>query len=191
MHPNLSIKFVKVYLPAIEGHVPAEMIQAIRAFFEFCYIARHNILDTKSLDESENASKCYHTHCKIFQECGVHASGFNLPWQHSLMHYHQPIREFGAPNGLCSSITKSKHTKAVKEPWQRSNCFNALGQMLLTNQQLDKLAAAQVDFVHHKMLDGTSLDWALSRLGDYTYYVKLIDINIFNIQLVVPTLNMI
>jgi hypothetical protein len=148
------------------------MIHAMRAFLEFCYIARRDILDTKSLDELDDALNHYHTHCKIFQECGVHADGFNLPQQHSLIHYHQLIREFGAPNGLCSSITKSKHIKAVKEPWRRSNRFNALGQMLLTNQWLDKLAAARVDFVHRKMLDGTSLDWALSRLGAYTYYIQ-------------------
>lgn len=172
MYLNLSIKFAKVYLPAIEGHVPAEMIQAIRAFLEFCYIVQRNILDTKSLDELEDALKRYHAHRKIFQECGVRVD-FNLPRQHSLTHYHQLIREFGAPNGLCSSITESKHIKAVKEPWRRSNRFNALGQMLLTNQRLDKLAAAQVDFVHRNMLDGTSLDWALSRLGAYIYYIKI------------------
>jgi hypothetical protein len=45
--------------------------------------------------------------------------------------------------------------------------------MLLTNQQLDKLAAAQVDFVHCKMLDGTSLDWALSILGEYIYCITI------------------
>jgi hypothetical protein len=173
MFLNLSIKFFKVYLPAIEGHVPAEMIQAIQAFLEFCYVARHDILDTKSLDELENSLKRYHIHRKIFQECGVCADGFNLPRQHSLIHYLQLIREFGAPNGLCSSITESKHIKAVKEPWRRSNRFNALGQMLLTNQRLDKLAAARVDFVHRKMLDGTSLDWALSRLGAYIYYIQI------------------
>jgi len=139
---NLLLEFAKVYLPAIEGHVPAEMIEAIWAFLEFCYIARHDILDTKSLDELEDALNCYHTHRKIFQECGVHANGFNLPQQHSLIHYYQPIREFSAPNGLYSSITESKHIKAVKEPWQCSNCFNALGKMLLTNQWLDKLVAA-------------------------------------------------
>jgi hypothetical protein len=37
--------------------------------------------------------------------------------------------------------------------------------MLLTNQRLDKLAAAHIDFAHRGMLQGTSLDWALSRLG--------------------------
>jgi hypothetical protein len=45
----------------------------------------------------------------------------------------------------------------VKEPWRRSSRFEALGQMLLTNQRLDKLAAARVDFADHGMLKGTCL----------------------------------
>ena len=151
--------------------MPEEMIQAIRAFLEFCYIVRRNVLDTKSLDELEDALNRYHKYRTIFQECGVRPDGFNLPRQHSLLHYLLLIREFGAPNGSCSSITESKHIKAVKQPWRCSSQFNALSQMLLTNQWLDKLAAAHVDFVHRQMLDGTSLDWALSRLGTYTHHI--------------------
>ncbi|KAG1813633.1 uncharacterized protein BJ212DRAFT_1447828 [Suillus subaureus] len=52
------------------------------------------------------------------------------------------IQLFGAPNGLCSSITKSKYIKAVKKSWQHSSKHKALSQMLLTNQCLDKIAAA-------------------------------------------------
>jgi hypothetical protein len=163
----MPYRSIKVYLPEIEGHVPEEMIQAIRAFLEFCFIVQCNILDTTSLNELEDALKHYHACCTIFQECGVHPDGFNLPRQHSLLHYFLLIREFGAPNGLCSSITESKHIKAVKEQRRHSSQFNALSQMLLTNQRLDKLAAAHVDFVHRKMLDGTSLEWALSRLGAF------------------------
>ena len=59
---------------------------------------------------------------------------------------------FGAWNGVCSSITELKHIKAVKEPWQCSSHNEALGQMLLTNQHLDKLSASQVDFETHGML---------------------------------------
>jgi hypothetical protein len=158
-----------VYLPAIEGHVPQEMVQALRAFLEFCYIARRDILDTNSLRELEDALERYHTYRQIFQECGIRPDGFNLPRQHSLLHYLQLIRDFGAPNGLCSSITESKHIKAVKEPWRRSSRFNALSQMLLTNQRLDKLAAARVDFARRGMLQGTCLDWASSRLGASSY----------------------
>ena len=65
---------------------------------------------------------------------------------------------FGAPNGLCSSITESKHIKAVKKPWRHSSQYQALGQMLLINQCMDKLAAARVDFVAHGMLGGHNLD---------------------------------
>jgi len=104
-------------LPAIEGYVPQDMVQALRAFLECCYIVRRNILDTNSLRELEDALERYHTYRKIFEDCGVRTEGFNLPRQHSLNHYLQLIRAFGAPNGLCSSITESKHIKAVKEPW--------------------------------------------------------------------------
>src|SRR5882762_245366 len=70
-----------------------------------------------------------------------------------------------APNGLCSSITESKHIEAVKEPWRRSNHFNALSQMLLTNQRLDKLAASRVDFASCGMLKGTCLSYICKKLG--------------------------
>jgi hypothetical protein len=48
---------------------------------------------------------------------GVRPDGFALPRQHALVHYLMLIRLFGLPNGLCSSITESKHIKAVKQPW--------------------------------------------------------------------------
>jgi hypothetical protein len=73
-----------------------------------------------------------------------------------MVHYHSLIRLYGAPNGLCSSITESKHIRAVKEPWRRSNRNMALGQMLVTNQRLDQLAAAHADFSNRGMF--TDLD---------------------------------
>lgn len=152
---------LKVYLPALEGHIPSEMVRAIRTFLEFCYIARHDIIDTQGLRELQDALDRYHHYREIFQTSGVRPDGFNLPRQHSLIHYYKLIRAFGAPNGLCSSITKSKHIKAIKEPWRRSNHFEALGQMLLTNQRLNKLAAAHADFESRGMLTGTCMSAAL------------------------------
>ena len=68
---------------------------------------------------------------------------------------------FGAPNGLCSSMTEAKHIKAVKEPWRRSSRYEPLGQMLLSNQHIDKLATARIDFTSRGMLDGSVLLAAL------------------------------
>ena len=130
-------------------------------FGYFCQ-ARVDANDLAALDD---ALKQFHNCRTIFQECSVRPTGFNLPRQHSLIHYHTLIKEFGAPNGLCSSITESKHIKAVKEPWRRSSRFNALGQMLLINQQLDNLAASRVDFASRGMLEGTCLSNILDQLG--------------------------
>ena len=154
----------KVYLPAIEGHVPVDMVRAIRAFLDFCYIARRDVHDTTSLQQLQDALDRFHHYRTIFETLGVRKD-FNLPRQHSLLHYFKLIRAFGAPNGLCSSITESKHIKAIKEPWRRSNRYNALGQMLLTNQRLDKLAASRADFEARGMLSMS--------LCKYTFYMWL------------------
>ena len=155
----------QVYLSTIEGHVPDEMVLAMQAFIDFCYIARQDIHDTHSLETLKAALEHFHRHRDIFEECGIRIKGFNLPCQHSMIHYFQLIRTFGAPNGLCSLITKSKHIKAMKEPWRRSNRWNALGQMLITNSRLHKLAATHADFASCGMLEGTCLSWILIKLG--------------------------
>jgi hypothetical protein len=80
-------------------------------------------------------------------------------------HYPDTIRLFRAPNGLCSSITEAKHIKAVKEPWRRSNRDKPLKQMLFTNQHLDKLAAARIDFMQRGMLSDSKLAALLKLIG--------------------------
>lgn len=133
---------MKVFLPAISGLVPSSMVETIAAFTEFFYIIRRDVLDEEDLQEAEHALNKFERLRTVFQESGVRPTGFSLLRMHALRHFLAHIRNFGAPNDLCSSITESKHTKAVKEPYRRSSWFEALGQMLLTNQRLDKLAAS-------------------------------------------------
>lgn len=127
------------------------MVQCLAAFLDFCYIVRRSELGVKDLKDAETALAAFHLHREVFR-AKVRPTGFSLPRQHALCHYVRMIQEFGAPNGLCSSITESRHITAVKRPWRRSNRYNALGQMLLTIQRLDKLAAARVIFVDQGML---------------------------------------
>ena len=145
------------------------MVCAIRALLDFCYIAQRDVHDTHTLTALDDALQRFHHHREIFRESGIRMD-FNLPRQHSLIHYLKLIRAFGAPNGLCSSITESKHIKAVKEPWRRSSRFEALRQMLLTNQRLDKLAAARVDFTERGMLKGTCLSSVLDQIRSTNFY---------------------
>ncbi|KIK79692.1 hypothetical protein PAXRUDRAFT_160621, partial [Paxillus rubicundulus Ve08.2h10] len=133
---------MKVYLPAIEGHVPDDMVRTVRAFLEFCYIVRQNVITDNTLNELKDALQCFHQYREVFRDLGVRPDGFSLPRQHSLTHYKVLICLFGAPNGLCTSITESKHITAIKKPWRRSSKPNTLGQILQTNQRLSQLAGA-------------------------------------------------
>lgn len=155
---------MKVYLPAITGHVPPEMVKCLSAFLDFCYLARRNAITSDTLTGLETALTKFHKHRQIFIDAGVREDIISLPRQHSLKHYVWSIILFGSPNGLCSSITESKHIKAVKEPWRRSSRFKALGQMLQTNCRLDKLGAARSAFMELGMMEGTTLSYAAKML---------------------------
>ncbi|KAJ6622418.1 hypothetical protein B0H10DRAFT_2175040 [Mycena sp. CBHHK59/15] len=152
-----SKALMKIYLPAIRGFVPSEMVKCLSSFLDFCYLVRRPDFTESSLDSVEAAIRRFHEHREVFRDTGVRPDGFSLPRQHSLVHYRFNIEAFGAPGGLCSSITESRHITAVKKPWRRSSRYNALGQMLLTLQRLDKLAAARTDFVERGMVDASRM----------------------------------
>jgi hypothetical protein len=101
------------------------------------------------MEEAHSRFKHYR---EVFTRAGLRGDDFSLPRQHSLEHYVDSIRDFGSPNGLCSSITESKHIDAVKRPWRRSSRHNALEQILLVNTRMRKLAAARAEFGRRGML---------------------------------------
>jgi len=161
---QLLISALQVYIAAIEGHVPKDIVRTFRAFLEFCYLVRWNVITETMLDEIDDALQRFHRYREVFRNFNV-INSFSLPRQHSMMHYNYLIRQFGAPNGLCSSITESKHIKAVKRPYRRTNRFQALGQMLKINQRLDKLAAARLDFKQRGMLNRRCVSQSFEALG--------------------------
>ncbi|KAG2358511.1 hypothetical protein BDR07DRAFT_1294765 [Suillus spraguei] len=55
-----SNALMNVYIPAIKGHVPSEMVQALQALLDFIYIARHNIINSNSLNTMDDALEHFH-----------------------------------------------------------------------------------------------------------------------------------
>jgi hypothetical protein len=158
--PVQSLDISQVYLAAVAGHVPSEMVKCISAFLDFCYLVRRNALTSDTLDEIDSTLVRFHTHHDIFIATGVRVT-ISLPRQHSMVHYRPSIIHFGSPNGLCSSITESKHIKAVKEPWRRSSRYKALIQMLRTLTRLDRLASLRSIFTGQGMMQGSTTSYAL------------------------------
>ena len=131
------------------------MVKCFAAFMDFCYLVRRNGITDGALREIENKLAQFHHYRNIFISTGVRKD-ISMPRQHSLNHYPLSIRLFGSPNGLCSSMTESKHIKAVKEPWRRSARYKALLQMLLINCRMDKLAFAKRAFDRLGTMIGTT-----------------------------------
>ncbi|KAI0740248.1 hypothetical protein C8Q76DRAFT_765250 [Earliella scabrosa] len=118
-----SKALMKLYLAAIVGYVPTQMVQCLSAFLDFCYLVPRNVITTSTLHQIDDALARFHRD-------RVRLEGFSLPRQHSLE----------------------------------------------TNQRLDKLAAARVDFLARGMLRGPLLPtiyeddpWAGLGLDDDLY----------------------
>ncbi|KAK7461773.1 hypothetical protein VKT23_008204 [Stygiomarasmius scandens] len=66
-----SKALMKVYLAAIAGYVPGEMLKAMSAFLQFCYIAHQNSHSVDDLESMNDALDHFHHHRNIFIELGI------------------------------------------------------------------------------------------------------------------------
>ncbi|KAH9978413.1 hypothetical protein BJV74DRAFT_879459 [Russula compacta] len=101
-----------VFLAAIAGYIPSAMVQSITSFMDACYIACRNAITAPALEHFRKSVEKFHELWNIFIEAGVWDS-ISLPCQHALKHFYNSIHLFGSPNGLCLSITESKHIKVM------------------------------------------------------------------------------
>lgn len=146
-----SKALMKIFLPAVSEYLPDDMMKCLSLYLNFCYLVCRLDIDKNSLKAIESAVETFHLFWNSFISTGV-CEHFSIPHMQTLTHYHLLITKFGSPNGLNSSITESRHITAVKKPWQWSNRYHALSQMLLTNQHLDKLSALCSHLVDQKLL---------------------------------------
>lgn len=123
-----------------------------------CYIARRNAISMSALELFQEHVAQYLELREVFVTSGVRDKTA-VPRQHTLSHYFLSIQLFGSPNGLCSSITKSKHKESTKGPWRWSNRYNPLPQMLRTLLRLEKITALSRIFASKGMLHGTTASY--------------------------------
>ncbi|KAJ3964461.1 hypothetical protein EV361DRAFT_978383 [Lentinula raphanica] len=149
-----SKALMKIFLPAVADYLPEEMVKCIASFLDFCYLVRRSDIDETSLKAIETSLAAFIHYRDVFIETGVR-NHFSVPRMHAMLHYPFLVIDFASPNGLCSSITESRHITAVKRPWRRSNRYNALSQILRTNQRLDKLLILRSSLVERNLLDSS------------------------------------
>ncbi|KAJ7257138.1 hypothetical protein C8J57DRAFT_1436994 [Mycena rebaudengoi] len=119
-----------VYLPAISGHVPVQMVRAVGDLIEFYHLVHRSVIDEDTLVAIDAV---------IFRE--VRPDGFSLPRQHSIVHYRSLIQ------GCARRLQSPSTSRRSKSPTV----------MLLINQRNYKLAAVRVYFTGRGMMDGALL----------------------------------
>ena len=159
---------LQVYLVSIAGLVPEKMFQCLAIFLDFTYTACYSEHDIVSLSTMEKALAYFHKLHVVLIKTRVFPDRFGLPCQNSLVHYIHSIQQFGSPNGLCSSITKSNHIKAIKKTWRCSNYNEPIDQMLGMLTYLLKLSATAIKFRCCRMLQNNVLMVVWLMLGDKT-----------------------
>ena len=122
-----------MYISAIQGHVPNDMVRTFRAFLEICYIVRKEYVGEDTLMELDHALKRFHKYRRVFLDTLVREH-FDLPRQHALLHYPELIRLFGAPNGHCTV--------------NHRECAHQICQRLLSTLQSQSPIATNVRIKH-------------------------------------------
>ncbi|KAH8981847.1 hypothetical protein EDB86DRAFT_2812649, partial [Lactarius hatsudake] len=62
---------MKVYLPAIKGHVPSDAVRCFHTFLKCCYIARSDTITEQTILRLEDTLKRFYDYRLIFQATGV------------------------------------------------------------------------------------------------------------------------
>ena len=74
-----KLTYNQVYLPALLGYVPSEMLRCFSAFLDFCYLVRRSVINDSTLAEIDDALLRFHQSRTIFQTSGARPEGFSLP----------------------------------------------------------------------------------------------------------------
>ena len=134
-HPKLtSWHSLQVYLSTLKGYVP-----------DLCTTCIPWLLSLGMPWCPQYSLQLCRMLSMIFCMCGV-CSSFHLPHQHSLTHFIQIIQAFGAPNKLCSLITKLKHIKAIMKPLIK--CY-WLTNVWTSSQQHELISKGMVCWTAH------------------------------------------
>ncbi|KAF8269094.1 hypothetical protein EI94DRAFT_1699746 [Lactarius quietus] len=99
----------KVHILAIAEYMDPQVVKCLSAFLNFCYLiqcSKFGLLDFTAIEKALNTFHKTHVFCT---SC-ICKKGFNLPHQHSMVHYMHLIQEFGAPNGLLHGMLPDDQT---------------------------------------------------------------------------------
>ena len=68
---NLILNTAQVYIVALEGYVPVDIIKTFNAFLNFCYTTRKSVVTDDDLDTLDTTLQQFHHYHTVFRDAGV------------------------------------------------------------------------------------------------------------------------
>ena len=115
-----------------------KVIWAVWAIVDMTYLAQYRLYTEDILQAFESSLALFHDNKNIFVHLGA-CVDFCVPKIHSLKHYVECIRWFGATDNTNTQFTKRLHIDLVKVPYRASNRRDELPQMMKWIERSEKM----------------------------------------------------
>jgi hypothetical protein len=128
----------KVFIGAMSGLVPDDVMPVIVAAIDFIYYSRLPSPTTTTIRWLEDALKRFHEHKHVFVKYGVRAH-FNINKVHSMLHYSASIRALGAADGYNTETPERLHIEFAKRAYLATNRKDFFSQMVQYLSQRERV----------------------------------------------------
>ncbi|KAJ8095447.1 hypothetical protein PM082_023217 [Marasmius tenuissimus] len=119
----------KILLACLIGsNMSSPAIKTCHAILDFIYLAQFAIHDDETLAKMQHSLDVWEENRDAFIESSTRKD-FNIPKFHSLVHYIEMIRLFGATDNYNTEMFKRLHIDFAKKGWRASNTRNEFTQM--------------------------------------------------------------
>jgi hypothetical protein len=125
-------------LGCLIGAIPKKGLLAVKSILDFIYLAQYSTHDSDTLKYIEDALTTWEENRTFFLETAIRED-FNIPKFHSLLHYVDSIRLFGATDNYNTEMFERLHIDFAKQGWRASNKRDEFPQMISWLSRQEKI----------------------------------------------------
>ncbi|EJD49143.1 hypothetical protein AURDEDRAFT_59798 [Auricularia subglabra TFB-10046 SS5] len=115
-------------LGCVHGIVPDDAVRAATALLDFLYMAQYECHSDDTIADMQVALSEFHAYKGTFLREGIRTD-FDLPKLHSLQHYADSVRKFGATDNYNTEATERLHIDLAKHAFRATNKRRFIAQM--------------------------------------------------------------
>ena len=127
-----------VDMQTLKGTSAVRLVRAVRGVLDFLHIAQFPSQTDETLTLLTESLTAFHDNKAIFEELGIRDS-FNIPKFHSMQHYMESIRNYGATDNYNTEYTERLHIDLAKDAYKSTNFKDEFTQMTLWLERKEKV----------------------------------------------------